>query len=111
MKTPMIQPTITIDGQAIDQTCIDALRELRLWHWRGAKYRRDAEQFYLDKAVGDKKVSQQNAEAQAKQALFHIGQVQALNIFFDVPHGDTAENDLAKDEDRQHYARDGTLMT
>ena len=63
------------------------LRALRLWHWRGVLYRRNAQQFY------EAKGNATSAQWQEQQANFHMRAVQTLNDFF--PMGETAEQDDA----------------
>lgn len=68
------------------------LRALRLWHWQGVMYRRNAQRFYEDRAKSpNTPKAKENAEWQERQANFHMKQVQLLNDFF--PVGDTAEID------------------
>lgn len=63
----------------------EEMRALRLWHWRGVLYNRDAQAYYLR---NDKHAA---AERRGRIADMHVKHVQTLNDFFEV--GDTAERD------------------
>ena len=77
------------------QKLLPELRALRLWHWEGVLYRRNAAKFYEDeKSKTNKEKAADCALWQNEQANFHLKQVQLLNSFFEV--GDTAEHDLQK---------------
>jgi len=80
-------------NEEILKKLLPELRRLRLWHWEGVLYRRNAAKFYED---GKSKTSYEKAKDcanwQHEQANFHLKQVQLLNSFFEVY--DTAERDL-----------------
>jgi len=90
MSTPISQLGLTRNTKNLQ-----ALRELRLWHWFEYLRNDRLEGVWAEKAAkGRVFLVQRNRQKYRNTATFHIRAVQALNEFF--PINDTAELDAKK---------------